>query len=644
MVTPQGVISTVAGTGIAGYNGDGPATAAQLNEPSGLAMDGAGNLYIMNYGDGSVRVVNPATQAITTLIGPGELDHLTGFAVDASGGLYLSLAWENFVFYNGMMVGTGDPGYSGDGGPASQAQLNFPTGLAVDGAGNLYIADSKNKVIRMVNPSGIISTVAGNANSQSAPCSGDGGLAVNADLRGPAGVTVDAAGNLYISDYLCGRIRKVTPAGIISTVAGDGNMTYGGDGGPATSAHLNLPAGVVADSKGNLYIADSANFRVRKVDVSDAPSLTFPDTQIGSTSAAQDVTLVNVGNAQLNISQITTAGNFNLQGADTSCTSGGQLLNQAASCILGVEFAPQTTGPNPGAAIVLSDNAPSGSQTISLSGNGLAPQTKATNITLTVNPASASMLGQSVMLTAVVSSSASTPAGSVSFMDGSTALGTATLDNTGTATLTLSTLSVGSHSITAVYAGDAAYVGSTSSATSETVEDFNFSINGSTATVLTATVLPGNSAVYTMVIAPTSGTTFAGNVVLTLTAVPTGATYTITPSTITAGSSATTVTVTVNTTKTSASSSFPNGGAGFPKSLVLAFFLPLLGTRKLRRALRSQMKTPVLMLALLGVVMVVGMASCGSGTGLPPSQTTSMTLTGTSGSLHHSVTLNLTIQ
>jgi hypothetical protein len=254
------------------------------------------------------------------------------------------------------------------------------------------------------------------------------------------------------------------------------------------------------------------------------------------------------------------------------------------------------------------------------------------------------MLGQSVMLTAVVSSSASTPAGSVSFMDGSTALGTATLDNTGTATLTLSTLSVGSHSITAVYAGDAAYVGSTSSATSETVEDFNFSINGSTATVLTATVLPGNSAVYTMVIAPTSGTTFAGNVVLTLTAVPTGATYTITPSTITAGSSATTVTVTVNTTKTSASSSFPNGGAGFPKSLVLAFFLPLLGTRKLRRALRSQMKTPVLMLALLGVVMVVGMASCGSGTGLPPSQTTSMTLTGTSGSLHHSVTLNLTIQ
>ena len=644
MVTPQGVISTVAGTGTAGYNGDGLATAAQLNEPSGLAMDGAGNLYIMNYGDGSLRVVNPATQAIMTMIPPGGyFDHLTGFAVDSSGGLYISLAWENFVIDNEMMVGTGDPGYSGDGGPASQAQLNFPTGLAVDGAGNLYIADSKNKVIRMVNHSGIISTVAGNANSQSAPCSGDGSLAINADLQGPGGVTVDAAGNLYISDYICGRIRKVTPAGIISTVAGDGNMTYGGDGGPATSAHLNLPAEVVADSKGNLYIADSANFRVRKVDVSDVPSLSFADTQVGSTSVAQDVSVANVGNAQLNISQITTAVNFNLQGADTSCTSGGQMLNQAASCILGVEFAPQTPGPNPGAAIVLSDDALSGRETISLSGDGLAQSTTATGITLTVNPAPASMLGQSVTLTVVVSSSAGTPAGSVSFMDGSTALGTATLDNKGTATLTLSTLSVGPHSVTAVYAGNAYYAGSTSSAASETVEDFDFSVNGTPTATLSATVLPGNSATYTLLISP-SGSTFASAVTLTLTGLPTDATYTITPSIIPAGSSATTVTVTVNTAKTSASSSSPHGGIAFREPLVLAIFLPLLGTRKLRRALRLHMKASMLTLLTLGVLMATGMTACGGRSALPATQTTPMTLAGTSGVLHHSVTLNLTIQ
>ncbi len=293
-VTPQGVISTVAGNGTAGYSGDGnPATAAQLNKPTGLAVDGAGNLYITNYGDGSLRVVDPVTQEITTMFGPGELDHLTGLAVDGSGGLYLSLAWENAVIVNDTMVGTGDPGYSGDGGPAGQAELNFPTGLALDGAGNLYIADSKNKVVRMVNTNGIISTVAGNANSQVAQCSGDGGPAINADLQGPAGVALDGAGNLYIADYYCGNIREVTPSGIISTVAGNGNIGYSGDGGPATSAQLDLPAGMVVDGNGNLYIADSGNFRVRKVDVSDAPSLGFPDTSVGVSSAAQDVTVVN---------------------------------------------------------------------------------------------------------------------------------------------------------------------------------------------------------------------------------------------------------------------------------------------------------------------------------------------------------------
>jgi hypothetical protein len=255
------------------------------------------------------------------------------------------------------------------------------------------------------------------------------------------------------------------------------------------------------------------------------------------------------------------------------------------------------------------------------------------------------MTQSNVTLTAHVStSSAGTPAGSVSFMDGSTVLGTGTLDNSGAATLAISTLGVGQHNITAVYSGNVDYMVSTSSAITETVEDFTFSSGGTTTTVLAATVLPGNSAVYTLQLSPSSGSTFAGAVVLTLTGLPAGATYTITPSAISAGSSATVITVTINTAKTSASSRYPTGGFGFPKQLLLGIFLPLLGTRKLRRVLRQRMMSSMFILMMLSVVMVMGMIACGGGSSLPPVQTTAMTLTGTSGAVHHAVTLNLTIQ
>jgi hypothetical protein len=158
-------------------------------------------------------------------------------------------------------------------------------------------------------------------------------------------------------------------------------------------------------------------------------------------------------------------------------------------------------------------------------------------------------------------------------------------------------------------------------------------------------VQSGNSAVYTLQIAPTSGTTFASAVVLTLTGLPAGATYTITPPAIAAGSGVTTVVVTVNTSKATAAAAGPTGGIGFPKPLVLAIFLPLLGTRKLRRTLRLQMKASMLILVMFSLILVTGMTACGTGTTVQPlTQTVSMTLTATSGAVHHSVTLNLTIQ
>ena len=189
-------------------------------------------------------------------------------AVDASGNLYIADTGNNRirkVSATGIITtvaGNGSAGYSGDGGPATSAQLDGPEGVAVDGSGNLYIADTCNNRIRKVSATGIITTVAGNG---SAGYSGDGGPATSAQLSLPAGVAVDGSGNLYIADSGNNRIRKVSATGIITTVAGNGSPGYSGDGGPATSAQLNQPAGVAVDASGNLYIADSSNNRIRKV-------------------------------------------------------------------------------------------------------------------------------------------------------------------------------------------------------------------------------------------------------------------------------------------------------------------------------------------------------------------------------------------
>jgi uncharacterized protein (TIGR03437 family) len=234
-ITPGGAISTVAGNGNPSYSGDGgPATSAQLSNPWSVAVDSAGNLYIADKNIHRIRKVTP-------------------------GGIISTVA------------GNGSAGYSGDSGPATSAQLNFPEGVAVDSVGNLYIADTRNSRVRKVTSGGIISTVAGGG----AFNLGDGGPAIGANL-GPAGVAVDRAGNLYIADTDNQRIRRVTPGGTISTVAGNGISGYSGDGGPAGSAQLNNPAGVAVDSAGKLYIADSVNNAIRLLRPSDtAPAPPF---------------------------------------------------------------------------------------------------------------------------------------------------------------------------------------------------------------------------------------------------------------------------------------------------------------------------------------------------------------------------------
>jgi hypothetical protein len=284
-VDNAGVLTRIAGNSpFAGYSGDGGlATSARLSSPNGVAVSARGDLYIADTGNNVIRKVAAATGAIATVAGTGvpgysgdgfaatgaKLSGPNGVAVDAAGNLYIADTGNNAirkVALDGAIAtfaGTGTPGFSGDGKLAVNAQIDSPWGVAVDTAGNLYIADTSNARIRMVALNGDISTVAGNG--QCCSGGGDGGPATSAQLNGPRGVAVDAVGNFYIADTGDARIRAVATNGFISTAGGTGHAGYSGDGGSATKAELDFPYGVAVDGSGNLYIADNVNNRVRQI-------------------------------------------------------------------------------------------------------------------------------------------------------------------------------------------------------------------------------------------------------------------------------------------------------------------------------------------------------------------------------------------
>ena len=283
-VNASGVISTVAGTGIYGYSGDGGlATSAQLNNPYNVTVDDTGQLYISDTFNHRIRKV-AASGVITTVAGTGnqsyggdggpatsaQLNDPYGIKFDSSGNLYIADLGNHRirkVDASGVittMAGTGDFGYSGDGGPATSAQIDGSYGLAIDGTGNLYVSVFSYNRIRKINTSGVITRVVGNGSQGNGGYSGDGEQATSAQLNSPTSAVEDARGNLYITDLGNQRIRKVSLSGVITTVAGTGSQGYNGDGGPATSAQLNNPVGVAVDGSGNLYIADRDNHRIRK--------------------------------------------------------------------------------------------------------------------------------------------------------------------------------------------------------------------------------------------------------------------------------------------------------------------------------------------------------------------------------------------
>lgn len=288
-VSTNGIITTIAGTGIQGFSGDNSlAVAAQLNYPTDVAVDAAGNVFIADKNNSRIRKVD-INGIITTVAGNGApyngangipailstLHAPIGIAIDNVGNLYITESGLHIVRkidVNGIIntiAGTGQYGYTGDGGLATSAWLNTPMGVAVDAIGNIYIADLNNQVIRKINSNGIISTIAGFGVYYTGGYNGDGGLATSAYLNSPWDIVLDAVGNLYIAESggISNRIRKVNTSGIISTVAGTTTTAwgggYGGDGGLAVAAELSSPRSVAIDVAGNLYISDTGNSRIR---------------------------------------------------------------------------------------------------------------------------------------------------------------------------------------------------------------------------------------------------------------------------------------------------------------------------------------------------------------------------------------------
>ncbi|MGC1967209.1 MAG: choice-of-anchor D domain-containing protein [Candidatus Acidiferrales bacterium] len=351
--TDTGIISTIAGTGIAGFSGDGgPASAAQINSPRAPNYDSLGNLYFVDTSNHRVRKIDKTTGFISTVVGSG------GFASTNQG------------CQNG--------GYTGDGGPATMATLQCPLGLAIDANDNLYIADYLNSAIREVDAkTQIITTIVGNGTPG---YTGDNGPASKATLSFPDRVSVNGAGNLFISDTGNNVVRRVDAlTQIITTFAGSGAFGFSGDGGPALSAALAQPTGVVVTDSGDLYLGDLLNNRIRKVTLNSAvtfslSTVAFGNQAINSTSGPQMLTLTNSGDAPLAIANVgvtSESGAFALSG--NTC---GTTVAVGAQCSLSITFSPTSFGALTG-TFTITDNAPvlESTQMVALTGTGAASLT-----------------------------------------------------------------------------------------------------------------------------------------------------------------------------------------------------------------------------------------------------------------------------
>jgi sugar lactone lactonase YvrE len=659
-----GNITTIAGTGTQGFFGDtGPATSAELDSPQGLALDNKNNLYIADTHNHRIRKLNLTSGIITTIAGttPGfsgdnalataaQLDLPTALALDAAGNLYLADTGNHRIrkiaATTGIITtiaGTGTQGFSGDTGPAISATIDSPTGLALDAANNLYLADTHNHRIRKITATtGIITTIAGTGASG---FSGDTTAAANSTLALPHGLTIDTQGNLYLADTQNHRIRRIeATTGIITTVAGDGTQAFSGDGGPAIAASLDSPRNTAVSPSTLLTLSDTGNQRIRQLTAAPAPTtliqtiagigvtapgtliLTSPSvivygtgqltaTLVSATPASGSITFFDTtSSATITLGTATLAANTATLSTSTfpaglhSLTAtyvGDQTHSAAQSPTFALTVTPQQLTatiapitllygqPIPGISGnltgVLSQDAsnlsasfttaatelsPAGTYpiTATLTGPAAGNYAVASPVaTLTIHPAptlvtldnliATATAGSSITLTAHIASSttAGTFPGTVTLLDGGNPLFALPISPTGDAVFTVPSITGGSHSFTAFYSGSINFTSSTSSPQLITVStgpttnpDFTLAPTGTT----TQTIPSGSSASYNFTVQ------FQGNmsspVTLAATGLPNLSTASFNPPTLPPGSATNTFTMTIATPNTTALKSHPN--------------------------------------------------------------------------------------
>ena len=462
------LISTIAGNGVSGYSGDGgPATEASINQPGGLIMDGAGNIYFADSGNDIIRRIDAVSSIITTIAGVplaqgysgdgfaatlANLSSPRGVAFDAAGDLFIADTSNNVIREVNAttgnistVAGTGAAGYNGDAILATTAQLNSPWTVSVGADNSLYIADLSNNRVRKVN-GGVISTAAGTG---SRSFGGDGGAATAADLDDPASVILNPAGDLYIADSGNNRVRKVyASTGIIETVTGNDSEQFAGDGGPANQASLYAPYALFFDQSGNLFLADTLHNRIRSI-LATPVALAYPVMRVGKTSAPQTQGLENDGNSGLNLLAPVFI-NAALDSTTTTCSFTTPMA-PSTTCNLGVDFAPTVLGVDVLGSVTLNSDAGNSPTIIDLSGQVLSVEPTTTSLTSSLNP---SVLSQLVVFTATVASDDPSRSGPVTFLDGTTPICSNIDLIAGSASCSTSTLTLGSHNMTASYAGD----------------------------------------------------------------------------------------------------------------------------------------------------------------------------------------------